>query len=216
MRNSILIVLTTILSFTVLSSNASTIRGASSVINSVPKIANNLSIENTFDQSGLSSSYVNGVTDFESYVATTTHSISVTSEWGAYASPVVIDYDLGDSYSVNKLAIWNAEGETGIKSVNIFASADSSFSTSINLGTFSLLGNPSSIDYLADVFGFSPVTAQFIRLEVSNSSFAVALGEVAFSTSEISEVPIPAAAFMFAPALLGFMGLRRRAKVSAV
>lgn len=30
----------------------------------------------------------------------------------------------------------------------------------------------------------------------------------------VSEVPIPAAAFMFAPALLGFMGLRRRAKVT--
>jgi hypothetical protein len=30
-----------------------------------------------------------------------------------------------------------------------------------------------------------------------------------------SAVPIPAAAFMFAPALLGFMGLRRRAKNSA-
>jgi len=29
---------------------------------------------------------------------------------------------------------------------------------------------------------------------------------------DISAVPIPAAAFMFAPALLGFMGLRRRAK----
>ncbi|HHA19654.1 MAG TPA: hypothetical protein ENK70_08120, partial [Methylophaga sp.] len=28
----------------------------------------------------------------------------------------------------------------------------------------------------------------------------------------LPEVPIPAAAFMFAPALLGFMGLRRRAK----
>lgn len=28
----------------------------------------------------------------------------------------------------------------------------------------------------------------------------------------VSEVPIPAAAFMFAPALLGFMGLRRKAK----
>jgi len=31
----------------------------------------------------------------------------------------------------------------------------------------------------------------------------------------VSEVPIPAAAFMFAPALLGFMGLRRRAKNKA-
>jgi len=32
----------------------------------------------------------------------------------------------------------------------------------------------------------------------------------------VNEVPIPAAAFMFAPALLGFMGLRRRAKNKAI
>jgi hypothetical protein len=31
-----------------------------------------------------------------------------------------------------------------------------------------------------------------------------------------SEVPVPAAAFMFAPALLGFFGLRRKAKIAAV
>jgi len=31
----------------------------------------------------------------------------------------------------------------------------------------------------------------------------------------ISEVPVPAAAFLFAPALLGFMGLRRKAKKAA-
>lgn len=29
---------------------------------------------------------------------------------------------------------------------------------------------------------------------------------------EVSEVPVPAAAFLFAPALLGFMGFRRKAK----
>tara|TARA_R110001583_G_scaffold171120_4_gene324642 strand:- start:4612 stop:5232 length:621 start_codon:yes stop_codon:yes gene_type:complete len=35
-------------------------------------------------------------------------------------------------------------------------------------------------------------------------------------TASVSEVPIPAAAFLFAPALLGFMGLRRKAKNSVV
>jgi len=34
-------------------------------------------------------------------------------------------------------------------------------------------------------------------------------------TNEINAVPIPAAVFMFAPALLGFMGFRRKAKNSA-
>ncbi|MBL1321258.1 MAG: hypothetical protein COA63_009395 [Methylophaga sp.] len=32
----------------------------------------------------------------------------------------------------------------------------------------------------------------------------------------VSSVPIPAAAFMFAPALLGFLGLRRKAKITTV
>lgn len=31
----------------------------------------------------------------------------------------------------------------------------------------------------------------------------------------VSEVPVPAAAFLFAPALLGFLGLRRKAKNTA-
>lgn len=35
------------------------------------------------------------------------------------------------------------------------------------------------------------------------------------TVTSVSEVPIPAAAFMFAPALLGFLGLRRRAKNNA-
>tara|TARA_R110001583_G_scaffold195483_1_gene374090 strand:+ start:404 stop:904 length:501 start_codon:yes stop_codon:yes gene_type:complete len=39
-------------------------------------------------------------------------------------------------------------------------------------------------------------------------------GGAAARLSSVSAVPIPAAAFLFAPALLGFMGLRRKAKNS--
>tara|TARA_R110000787_G_scaffold46612_8_gene113014 strand:+ start:2775 stop:3293 length:519 start_codon:yes stop_codon:yes gene_type:complete len=35
------------------------------------------------------------------------------------------------------------------------------------------------------------------------------------SVTSLSEVPVPAALFLFAPALLGFIGLRRRAKMTA-
>lgn len=50
-----------------------------------------------------------------------------------------------------------------------------------------------------------------------NDNAIYALNTFSFiqSGGQISPVPIPAAAFMFAPALLGFMGLRRRAKNSA-
>lgn len=66
-------------------------------------------------------------------------------------------------------------------------------------------GNPI---FLHDNYGFS----------VSGSTYGgpgVFLSpdvEVLYATAELSQVPIPAAAFMFAPALLGFLGLRRRSK----
>jgi hypothetical protein len=37
---------------------------------------------------------------------------------------------------------------------------------------------------------------------------------LSYTSADISNVPIPAAAFMFAPALLGFLGLRRKVKLS--
>lgn len=36
-----------------------------------------------------------------------------------------------------------------------------------------------------------------------------------FTLTNVSEVPIPAAAFLFAPALMGFLGLRRKANKAA-
>ncbi|HDY84904.1 MAG TPA: hypothetical protein ENH74_04375, partial [Methylophaga sp.] len=38
------------------------------------------------------------------------------------------------------------------------------------------------------------------------------IGNLEIDISAVSAVPIPAAAFLFAPALLGFMGLRRKSK----
>jgi hypothetical protein len=35
-----------------------------------------------------------------------------------------------------------------------------------------------------------------------------------FTLTNVSEVPVPAAAFLFGPALLGFLGLRRKAKAA--
>lgn len=45
--------------------------------------------------------------------------------------------------------------------------------------------------------GFSGDNTEFVTVSIDNN---------------VSAVPIPAAAFMFAPALLGFLGLRRKAK----
>ncbi|SFJ77001.1 hypothetical protein [Methylophaga sulfidovorans] len=50
----------------------------------------------------------------------------------------------------------------------------------------------------------------------NNDSYGVRYMDLSYnSVAGVSEVPIPAAALMFAPALLGFMGLRRKAKQAA-
>lgn len=64
------------------------------------------------------------------------------------------------------------------------------------LANLSFTGNSIHINYTDDnIFNFTGTDAQFQIM-----------------TSNVSAVPIPAAAFLFAPALLGFMGLRRKAK----
>ena len=46
------------------------------------------------------------------------------------------------------------------------------------------------------------------------SWYNISINALSSEIPSVGEVPIPAAAFMFAPALLGFMGLRRKAKNS--
>jgi hypothetical protein len=48
------------------------------------------------------------------------------------------------------------------------------------------------------------------------SPFGSGGAAVQLSSVDVSAVPIPAAALLFAPALLGFMGLRRKAKTAVV
>lgn len=58
-----------------------------------------------------------------------------------------------------------------------------------------------------------------VAADGSKLSFSHAGGDnvgIMLDNVSVSAVPIPAAAFMFAPALLGFLGLRRRAKNTSI
>jgi hypothetical protein len=169
-------------------------------------------INNTIDQSGLSSSYTSGITDFDSFVASVRHDTQAGKEWfaqsGVYSDSLI--YDLGDSFKVSKIAIWNEES-WGTDTVEIFASNDANFGVSTFLGSFNLTDNPLHISYLANVLDIQDTFAQYFKFNVVGSTpSSVSLGEVAFGVSNISAVPAPAAALLFAPALLGFIGLRRK------
>jgi hypothetical protein len=63
--------------------------------------------------------------------------------------------------------------------------------------------------YLASSLDLSAFTGQVF--EFYNLSSDVGKDDFYITGMQVSAVPVPAAAFLFAPALLGFMGLRRKA-----
>ena len=69
------------------------------------------SLNNIRNQSGLSTGYTSGVTDFDTYIAgNPTHNGGGTSTiWDSnnYTTTGHIDFDLGGSFSIESFALWN-------------------------------------------------------------------------------------------------------------
>jgi len=153
------------------------------------------SIADTYNQSGLSNSYISGITDFTNYLSGgTTHTVAFQGfEWfSAQGSSASVTYDLGSVIGIKSLALWNEES-SGIGMLSLSQSSDGvSFSL---IGSFSPTDNPFDVSYLAQVFDFSPTAARYIRFDMSGcpqepSGFgSCAIGEVAFQSAQVTSVP---------------------------
>ena len=180
-------------------------------------------LANTWNQSGLSSNYVSGVTDWATYMGgNPTHSFEFfCCEWFSNrgTSSASVTYDLGLTRGIDALALWNEEG-SGIGLLNLYGSSDgiSFFSLSLGLTPFD---NPAFVDYPADVFTFSSANVRYIRFDMSNCPQpngvnppyqACAIGEVAFRTASV--VPEPATYALMLPGLVvvGLAARRRRSR----
>ena len=217
------IVLASVLSV-VTNVNAGTILSPTAALAS-NEFSSSFSINNTIDQSGLSSGFVSGVTDFDTFLALNpTHSTNASFEWftSAGVTSAQVDYNLGSVYTIDRLALWNEEA-SGIGAFDILTSSDN-ITFSLLLAGLMPFNNPLTSDYSAEVFSFSSTLAQYIRFNITgcpqvDSIFnGCAIGEVAFSVNqgEVSTVPVPAALPLMASAL-GIFGLaRRRNKSKAV
>lgn len=180
------------------------------------------SIGNTFDQSGLSTKYTPGVTNFDAYIASNpTHTVSFGGfEWFSNqgSTSAQVTYDFGSILGIDRLALWNEEA-SGIGLLNLLSSSDGTTFTS--LGLFIPQDNPGNAAYPAQVFSFAPTLTRFVQFQMSGcpqanpAGFpACAIGEVAFRSAAVAAAaPEPAT---WAMMLLGFGvvggALRRRRK----
>jgi hypothetical protein len=173
------------------------------------------SINRTIDQSGLSAGFVSGVTDFDAYIAgNPTHAGPFDGNaWSASTAslPINLDFSLGGSYAVGDLALWTSFAGFSINRFIVFTSADASFATAFNAGSFD--ANDTLPPMAAQVFNLLPSTGAFLRIQIQSNegAGAVNLSEIGV---EVNAVPEPAG-LLLVGAGIAATAARRRLRVRA-
>ncbi len=187
------------------------------VSNTFGEFSSAYGIDNVSDQSGLSVGFTSGVTDWDTYFGTPSHTVIAADYewWGAENSGLTgsVVFDLGMNYFVDKLALWNEE-VAGISTFDVYTSTDGISFTSVG-PSLTPTNNPLELDYFADIFALTTTQGRYIKLDITgtgdNGWNTVSMGEIAFSTStSVDPVPEPSTMLLLGCGLIGLAGTARR------
>lgn len=178
-------------------------------------------LENMINQSGVEVPFISGTTLFDAYFVQPHRVFAMNGPANNWQSEVTfnlplhgyVDFDLGSSRLVQKLAIWNVTG----KDLTVRVGDDpSSLATAPIAGQFVLINHASyPFSYAVDVLPFSSgVQGRYIRLDFSsahllspglNFTYAI-LGEVVASVAPIAAPTITIATSPDGGAVVTFSG----------
>ncbi|MFT6920103.1 MAG: hypothetical protein ACJA2G_002751 [Cognaticolwellia sp.] len=191
--------------------NAGLIYTASSILSAPTPLAG-YGASNTIDQSGLSTTYVSGVTDFDTFLGLTpthTRTGNPANFFASFDRNSSVDFDMGSILNLTRLVLWNYpfSNSAGIDGFSIYSSATEDFLVTSFLGAFNALDDGNSSSNAAQVFDFSDTQSRYLRLIITSTynEPRVGFSEIAF---EASPVPEPSTLAILALGLIG-LGARR-------
>lgn len=175
-------------------------------------------ITDTIDQSGLSSTYTSGSTDYDTFTSTATH-VGINDGSHSWFSALnnktgSVTFTFASAVVLDSFALWNAHS-TNTNSIKDFALYDDDNNL---IGSFSAVKGPGPTSNIiqAQLFDFaSAVETTSIRMDVSSNWGGVltSFSEAAFQVGTMTApVPEPSSLALFAAGfgLLGAAARRRR------